>query len=44
MYPVIIDQDTMHFEVCLLAVLLVLELDERILQTISSTLVADDFA
>ena len=44
MYPMIIDQYFLHFEICLLAVLLVLKLDECILKTIIGALVPNNFA
>lgn len=39
----VVNQHSLHFKVRLLAVLLVLELNERILQAVSGPLVADDF-
>ena len=39
----VVDEDPLHFEICLLAVLLILEFDECILKTVSCTLVSDDF-
>lgn len=39
----IIDEDALHLEVCLFAVLLVLKLNECVLKTVSRSLVADDF-
>jgi len=44
MYAVVIYQHPLHFEICLLTVFLILELDERILKTVAGTLVTDDFA
>lgn len=44
MNTMIIYQYTLHFEICLLAVLLMLKLDERILKTIVSALVPYDLA
>ena len=44
MDAVIIDQNALHLEVGLFAVLLVLKLDEGILQAIARLLVADDLA
>ena len=44
MDAMIIDQDSLHLEIRLLAVLLVLEFNECILQAIFCTLVSDDFA
>ncbi len=44
MYAVVIYQHPLHLEICLLAILLILKLDERILETVTSTLVANDFA
>ena len=44
MNTVIIDQDSLHFEICLLAIFLILEFDKSILQTITGPLVTDDFA
>ena len=43
-YTVIVYQDPLHLEVCLLAVLLILELDEGVLKTILSTLISNNFA
>ena len=44
MDAVIINQDSLHLEIRLLAVLLVLKFNECILQAIFCTLVPDDFA
>ena len=44
MNSMIINQNTLHFEICLLAVLLALELDKGILKAIASAFVANDFA
>lgn len=43
MDAMIIYQHPLHFEVCLFTVLLVFELNECILQTITSPLVSNDF-
>lgn len=43
-YPVIIDENSLHFEVGLLAFLLVLKFYKGVLQTVAGALVADDFA
>ena len=43
-YTVIVYQDPLHLEVCLLAVLLVLELDEGVLKTVLGALISNDFA
>ena len=43
MYPMIVNQDSLHFEIGLFAILLVLELDECILQTVPCSLVSDHF-
>lgn len=40
----IIYQNTLHFEVRLFAVLLVLEFNERILKAVAGTFVTDDLA
>ena len=44
MNPMIVYQYTLHFEICLLAVLLMLKLDERILKTVVGALVPYDLA
>ena len=44
MNTMIVYQYSLHFEICLLAVLLMLKLDERILKTIVSALVPYDLA
>lgn len=44
MNTMIIYQYTLHFEICLLAVLLMLKLDERILKTVVGALVPYDLA
>ena len=44
MDAVIINQHSLHLEICLLAVLLVLELYKCILQAVICALVSDDFA
>ena len=44
MDPMIIDQHSLHLEIRLLAVFLVLELDKCILKAVSRTFVADDLA
>ena len=43
MYTVVVNQDTLHLEVGLLAVLLVFKLNECILQAVAGALVPDDF-
>ena len=43
-YTVIVYQDPLHLEVCLLAVLLILELDEGVLKTFLGTLISNHFA
>lgn len=40
----VVDEYSLHLEIGLLAVLLVLELDERILQTVASALISNDLA
>ncbi len=40
----IVYQDPLHLEVCLLAVFLILKLNECILEAITGTLVSNDFA
>lgn len=40
---VIVDQHTLHLEICTLAILFAGKLDESILQTITSLFIADDF-
>lgn len=42
--PMVVDEHSLHLEIGLLAVLLVLKLDERILQTVTGALVSNDFA
>lgn len=44
MNTMVINKDPLHFEICLLAVLLILELDERVLKAVPCTLVSNDFA
>lgn len=44
MYTMVVNQDTLHLEVGLLAILLILEFDECILQAIASALVSNDLA
>lgn len=44
MYSMIVDKDTLHLEVGLLAILLILKLDECILKTVTCPFVADYFA
>ena len=44
MYTMIVNQDSLHLEICLFEILLMLKLDKSILQTIASSLVSDDFA
>lgn len=44
MYPSVIDQHTLHLEVCSLAGALVFELDESILEAVAGLPVADDLA
>lgn len=44
MDAVIINQHSLHLEICLLAVLLVLEFDKCILQAVFCALVSNDFA
>ncbi len=44
MYAVIVNQDSLHLEICLFAVLLILEFNECILKTVTGTLVSNDFA
>ncbi len=44
MDAVIINQDSLHFEICLFAVFLVFEFNECILETVTGTLVSNDFA
>lgn len=44
MNAVVVDQDVLHLEVGLLAVLLVFKLDKGVLQAVAGLLVADDFA
>ena len=41
MYAMVIDENSLHLEVGLLAVFLVLEFDERILQTVTRALVSN---
>ena len=43
-YAVIVYQDPLHLEVCLLAVFLILELDEGVLKTVLGTLISNNFA
>lgn len=40
----IVDEDALHFKVCLLAVLLVFEFDKGVLKTVTGPLVADNLA
>lgn len=44
MNAMIVYQYTLHFEICLLAVLLMLKLDERILKTVVGALIPYDLA
>ena len=44
MNAMIINQDSLHFEVGLLTVLLIFKLNKCILETVTGALVADDFA
>ena len=44
MYTMVVNQDSLHFEICLFTILLMFKLDKRILQAIASSLVSDDFA
>ena len=44
MDAVIINQNSLHLEICLLAVLLVLEFDKCILKAVFCALVSNDFA
>jgi hypothetical protein len=44
MYAVVVDKNTLHLEVGLLTVLLVIELDKCILQTVAGALIANHFA
>jgi len=44
MNTLVINQNTIHFEICLFTRGLVLEFDESVLQTVSCTLVSYDFA
>ena len=44
MNAVVVDQDVLHLEIRLLAILLVLEFDESILQRVASLLVSDHLA
>ena len=44
MYSVIIYQYALHFEICLLAILLILKLYECILQAVTGPLVSNNFA
>jgi hypothetical protein len=44
MDAVVVNEYTLHLEVCLFTVFLVLKLNKGILETIASTLVPDDFA
>lgn len=44
MDPVVIYKDSLHFEVGLLAIFLVFELDEGVLETVPGPLVSDDLA
>ena len=44
MYAVVVYQDPLHLEVCLLAVLLILELDEGVLKAVLGALISNDFA
>lgn len=39
----IIYEDSLHLEVCLFAVLLILKLDEGVLEAVARSLVPDDF-
>jgi hypothetical protein len=40
---VVVDKHTLHFEIGLLTVLLIIELDKCILQTVTGTLIANHF-
>lgn len=40
----VVNQDSLHFEVGLFAVFLILELDECVLQAVPRPFVSDDFA
>lgn len=40
----VVNQNALHLEICLLAILLVFEFDKTVLQTVTSTLVSDDLA
>ena len=44
MYSVVVNENVLHLEVGLLAVFLVLELNEGVLQAVSRLLIPDDFA
>lgn len=44
MDPVVIYEDSLHFEVGLFAILLVFKLDEGVLEAVPGPLVSDDFA
>lgn len=42
MNPMIIDQNSLHFEICLFTVLLVFEFDKSVLKAIASSLITND--
>ena len=44
MDALIVDQHSLHFEVCLLAGGLIFEFDESVLEAVAGAFVADDFA
>ena len=44
MYAMVIDQDPLHFEVRLFAVLLMFKFDESILKAVACPFIADNFA
>ena len=43
MYSVVVDQNTLHLEVSLLTILLVLKFDEGVLEAVLGSLVSNDF-
>lgn len=44
MDAMVVNQNALHLEICLLAILLVFEFDKTVLQTVTSSLVSDDLA
>lgn len=44
MDAMVVNQNALHLEICLLAILLILKFDKTVLQTVTSTLVSDDLA